>query len=74
MTLRELINSVDSEQYSESALYQKLRETKPEYGSNRRIQVKLVNGEVTITCSTLGRFACKECSRRLFRRYPDLPD
>ena len=30
MTLRELINSVDSEQYSESALYQRLRETKPE--------------------------------------------
>ena len=49
MTLRELINSVDSEQYSESTLYQKLRETKPEYGSNRRIEVKLVNGEVTIT-------------------------
>ena len=49
MTLRELINSVDSEQYSESALYQRLRETKPEYGSNRRIEVNLVNGEVTIT-------------------------
>ena len=49
MTLRELINSVDSEQYSDSALYQKLRKTKPEYGANRRIQVKLVNGEVTIT-------------------------
>ena len=49
MTLRELINSVDSEQYSESALYQRLRETKPEYGSNRRIEVKLVNGEITIT-------------------------
>ena len=49
MTLRELINSVDSEQYSDSALYQKLRETKPEYGSNRHIQVKLVNGEVTVT-------------------------
>ena len=49
MTLRELINSVDSEQYSDSALYQKLRETKPEYGSNRHIQVKLVNGKVTIT-------------------------
>ena len=48
MTLRELINSVDSEQYSESALYQRLRETKPEYGSNRRIEVKLVNGEITI--------------------------
>ena len=49
MTLRELINSVDSEQYSESALYQRLRETKPEYGSNRGIEVKLVNGEITIT-------------------------
>ena len=49
MTLRELINSVDSDQYSESALYQKLRVTKPEYGANRRIQVKLVNGEVAIT-------------------------
>ena len=34
MTLRELIQSVDSEQYSESPLYQKLCETKPEYGSN----------------------------------------
>ena len=49
MTLKELIYSVDSEQYSDSALYKKLRETKPEYGSNRRIQVKLINGEVTIT-------------------------
>ena len=49
MTLRELINSVDSEQYSDSSLYQKLRETKPEYGANRHIQVKLVNGEVAIT-------------------------
>ena len=49
MTLRELINSVDFEQYTDSPLYQKLRETKPEYGANRRIQVKLVNGEVTVT-------------------------
>ena len=49
MTLRELINSVDSEQYSDSALYQKLRKTKPEYGSNRHIQVKLLSGEVAIT-------------------------
>ena len=31
MTLRELINSVDSEQYSDNALYQKLSEAKPEY-------------------------------------------
>ena len=49
MALRELIQSVDSEQYSESQLYQKLCKTKPEYGSNRRIQVKLVDGEIAIT-------------------------
>ena len=54
MTLRELINSVDSEQYSDSALYQKLRETEPEYGANRRIQVKLVDGEVAITNVHIG--------------------
>ena len=54
MTIRELIKSVDSEQYSDSPLYQELRETKPEYGSNRRIQVKLVNGEVTITNVHIG--------------------
>ena len=54
MTLRELIISVDSEQYSESALYQKLREAKPEYGSNRRIQVKLVNDEIAITNAHVG--------------------
>ena len=49
MTLRELIKSVDSEQYSDSALYKKLRDAKPEYDANRRIRVKLVNGKVTIT-------------------------
>ena len=49
MTLRELIKSVDSEQYSDSALYKELRDTKPEYDANRRIRVKLVNGKVTIT-------------------------
>ena len=53
MTLREIIQSVDSEQYSESQLYQKLCKIKPEYGSNRRIQVKLVDGEIAITRSTL---------------------
>ena len=49
MIVRELINSVDSEQYRDSPLYQKMRETKPEYGSNRRVQVKLLNGEIVIT-------------------------
>ncbi|MBQ7427538.1 MAG: hypothetical protein IJV20_09875 [Prevotella sp.] len=54
MTLRELINSVDSEQYSESALYKKLRETKPEYGANRHIQVKLVNGDIAVSNAHVG--------------------
>ena len=49
MTLRELIQSVDSEQYSDSPLFQKLCETKPEYGSDIRIQVKLVDGEMAFT-------------------------
>ena len=49
MTLRELINSVNPEQYSDNALYQKLSETKPEYGANRHIQVNVVKGEITIT-------------------------
>ena len=49
MTLRELIQSVDSEQYSDSPLFQKLCETKPEYGSDKRIQMKLVDGEIAIT-------------------------
>ena len=49
MTLRELILSVNPEKYCDSALYQELRRTKPEYGSNRHIQVKLVNGEIAIT-------------------------
>lgn len=49
MTLRELIISVDSEQYSDNKLYQELRDTKPEYGSSRRIQVKVVDGNIAIT-------------------------
>ena len=54
MTLRELINSVDSKQYSDNALYQKLRETKPEYGSSRHIQVKLIDGEIAVTNAHVG--------------------
>ena len=58
MTLRELINSVDSEQYSDNALYQKLREIKPEYGSNRHIQVKLIDGKVVVTNAHSTYFIC----------------
>ena len=49
MTLRELLQSVDAEAYASIPLYEKLLKTKPEYGSNRRILVKLVDGEIAIT-------------------------
>jgi len=49
MTLRELINSVDSRLYSNNPLYRELREIKPEYGANRRIQVKMVDGRIVVT-------------------------
>ena len=54
MTLRDLINSVDSEQYSDKPLYQKLRSTKPEYGYIRRIQVKEQDGQLIITNTHVG--------------------
>ena len=54
MTLRELILSVDSEQYSDSSLYQKLREIKPEYGSSRHIQVKLVDASIALLNAHVG--------------------
>lgn len=54
MTLKELINSVDSEEYSDSPLFQKLRNTKPEYGSNKHIEVKIVDGEIAILNAHVG--------------------
>ncbi len=57
MTLRELILSVDSEQYADSPLYQRLRETKPEYGSNRRIEVKLIDGRISVLNAHVGSLA-----------------
>ena len=54
MTLRELILSIDSDKYSDNPLYLKLRETKPENGSSRRIQVKLANSEIVITNAHVG--------------------
>ena len=54
MTLRELINSVDSEQYSDNPLYQKLREKKTEYGSSRHIQLRLIDGNVAVTNAHVG--------------------
>ena len=54
MTLRELINSINSELYSDNPLYQKLRETKPEYGTSRHIQVSMANGDVVVTGCHVG--------------------
>ena len=49
MTLRELINSVDAEQYSESTLFMQLNQTKPEYGANRHIQVAEADGNIIVS-------------------------
>ncbi len=47
MTLRELLLSVDTEQYAD--LYHELLKVKPEYGSNRSIGIKLKNGSIVVT-------------------------
>ena len=57
--MRELILSVDAEQptvagqrerqYAGSPLYQELLNVKPEYGSNRCIGVKLIDGKIVVT-------------------------
>ena len=49
MTLRELLQSVDTEAYTSVPLYEELLNTKPEYGSSNRIEMKLVNGEIAVS-------------------------
>ena len=49
MTLRELLQSVDAEAYASISLFEELLETKPEFGSNNRIKVKLLNGEMAVS-------------------------
>ena len=49
MTLRELLQSVDAEAYASVPLFEELLNTKPEYGSGNRIEVKLVNGEIAVS-------------------------
>ncbi len=49
MTLRELINSVDAEQYSDSPLFLQLTKTKPEYGANRHIHVAESDGNIIVS-------------------------
>ena len=54
MTLKELIHSVDGEQYADSPIYQELLIVKPEYGSTKRIEVRLLNGETIVTNVHIG--------------------
>jgi len=56
MTLRELLLSVDAERYADSQLYQELLKVKPEYGSNRSIEVKLMEGKIVVTNVHVGSF------------------
>ena len=49
MTLRELLQSVDTEAYASIPLYDELLKTKPEYGSDNRIEVKVLNGEIAVS-------------------------
>ena len=48
MTLKELLSSVSAEEYTDYPLYLELLKVKPEYGSSRHIEVKMVNGEVAV--------------------------
>ena len=54
MTLRDLIKSVDAEQYADNALFQKLCVAQPEYGSPMRIKVKRVVERIAITNTHIG--------------------
>ena len=49
MTLKDLIQSVNTEQYSDSPLFLQLTQTKPEYGANRHIQVAESDGNIIVT-------------------------
>lgn len=54
MTLRELLLSVDAEAYASIPLYKELLKVKPEYGSSRRIEVKLRNGDIAVSNAHVG--------------------
>jgi hypothetical protein len=54
MTLRELLQSVDAEAYTSIPLYDELLKTKPEYGSDNRIEVKVLNGEIAVSNVHIG--------------------
>ena len=43
------MQSVDAEAYASIPLFDELLNTKPEYGSGNRIEVKLINGEIAVS-------------------------
>ena len=49
MTLKDLLQSANTEQYSDSPLFQQLTTTKPEYGTNRHIQVAEADGNIIVS-------------------------
>jgi len=49
MTLRELLLSVNAEEYADVPLYQELIKVKPEYGSNKHIGIKILNGHLAVS-------------------------
>lgn len=49
MTLRQLIQSVDPNDFHDSALFRQLKDIKPEYGANIRIKVRKDGGTISVT-------------------------
>ncbi len=56
MTLRDLLQAVDAEDYASNPLFQELLNTKPEYGSNIRIEVKQKDGELVVSNVHVGSY------------------
>ena len=49
MTLRQLIQSVDPNDFQGNALFRQLKDIKPEYGANIRIKVLKNGGTISVT-------------------------
>jgi hypothetical protein len=55
MSLKDLLQSANTEQYNDSPLFMQLSQTKPEYGMNHRIRVALSDsGEIAVTNCHVG--------------------
>ncbi len=56
MTLKELIRSVNEDDYADSTLYKELLAVKPEYGSSIRIEVNQKEGELVVSNVHVGSY------------------